>query len=108
MGTQTTAPDQALKARHRAMWAMGDYHSVVADVVGELGAVLVEACRISPGDRVLDVAAGSGNAAIRAALAGARVVASDLTPELFEPGRAWADRYGAQVQWQQADAEDLP
>ena len=115
MSTQIATPeltaweaDRALKGRHRAMWASGDYHAVAAEVVGELGAVLVEACGVRSGDRVLDVAAGSGSAAIRAAVAGARVVASDLTPELFEPGRAWAARYGAHVAWEQADAEDLP
>jgi SAM-dependent methyltransferase len=115
MSTQTAASDPAareadlaLKARHRAMWALGDYPVVVDEVVGKLGAVLVEAAGIGPDDRVLDVAAGSGNAAIRAALAGARVVASDLTPELFEAGRAWAAREGAELEWQQADAEHLP
>ncbi len=115
MSTQTAASDPAareadlaLKAKHRAMWALGDYPAVVDEVVGKLGAVLVEAAGIRPDDRVLDVAAGSGNAAIRAALAGARVIASDLTPELFEAGRAWAAREGAEVEWQQADAEHLP
>jgi SAM-dependent methyltransferase len=57
---------------------------------------------------VLDVGAGSGNAAIPAALAGADVVASDLTPELFEAGRAVAEKQGAQLTWQEADAEALP
>ncbi len=63
---------------------------------------------MGPGDRVLDVAAGSGNAAIPAALAGASVVASDLTPELMEVGQALAAQRGARVEWQQADAEALP
>ena len=53
---------------------------------GSSGPVLVEACGIGPGMRVLDVAAGTGNVAIRAAEAGANVVASDLTPENFDPG----------------------
>jgi SAM-dependent methyltransferase len=57
---------------------------------------------------VLDVAAGSGNAAIPAALAGGLVTASDLTPELLEAGRAAAARAGAQVEWREADAEALP
>ncbi|GAB1693567.1 class I SAM-dependent methyltransferase [Krasilnikovia sp. M28-CT-15] len=112
---QTIAPqptadeaDRALKAKHRAMWALGDYHRVAAELVGDLGEVLVDACAVRPDDRVLDVAAGSGSAAIRAALAGGRVIASDLTPELFEPGQAWAAQLGADVAWAQADAEDLP
>jgi SAM-dependent methyltransferase len=104
----TTEADQALKAKHRAMWALGDYPALAADLVSGLGPILVEACGASPGDRVLDVAAGSGNAAIPAALAGASVVASDLTPELFEAGRQEAARQGAKLEWRQADAEDLP
>lgn len=99
---------QELKARHRAMWALGDYPALADDLVADLGPILVRACRIRPGDRVLDVAAGSGNAAIPAARAGASVVASDLTPELFEAGREEAARQGAQLEWRQADAEDLP
>jgi len=106
--TTTTEADQALKAKHRAMWALGDYPALAADLVSGLGPVLVEACGVGAGDRVLDVAAGSGNAAIPAALAGASVVASDLTPELFEAGRTEAARRGAQLEWRQADAENLP
>jgi hypothetical protein len=59
--------DQALKTKHRAMWASGNYAAVVNDLVSELGPVLVETMEIKPGDLVLDVAAGTGNAAIPAA-----------------------------------------
>ncbi len=100
--------DQALKARHRAMWALGDYPAVAGEVIPELGPILVEASGVRAGDRVLDVAAGTGNAAIPAAARGAHVVASDLTPELFVAGRAFAARQGVQVDWEQADAEALP
>ncbi|MZF87183.1 methyltransferase domain-containing protein [Streptomyces sp. SID5643] len=100
--------DRALKSKHRAMWAQGDYPSLAAEVIPELGPVLVEACGVRSGLRVLDVAAGSGNAAIPAALAGADVVASDLTPELFEAGRRVAEKQGAHLTWQEADAEALP
>jgi ubiquinone/menaquinone biosynthesis C-methylase UbiE len=100
--------DRALKAKHRTMWALGDYPAVAAEIIPDLGAILVEASGVGRGDRVLDVAAGSGNAAIPAALAGASVVASDLTPELLEAGRALAARRGAKVEWRQADAEALP
>ncbi|MEU7102732.1 methyltransferase domain-containing protein [Streptomyces longwoodensis] len=109
--TNTTDPeeaDRALKARHRAMWAQGDYPTVAAELIPELGGVLVEACGVRPGDRVLDVAAGTGNVAVPAALAGADVVACDLTPELLETGRTLAERRGARVRWQEADAEALP
>ncbi|MFJ4647196.1 class I SAM-dependent methyltransferase [Streptomyces bobili] len=104
----TADADRALKAKHRAMWAQGDYPSVASEVIPELGAILVEACDVRPGQRVLDVGAGSGNAAIPAALAGADVVACDLTPELFEAGRRVAAEQGAQLTWQEADAEALP
>ncbi|MGZ9935667.1 class I SAM-dependent methyltransferase [Streptomyces sp. NC-S4] len=100
--------DRTLKARHRAMWALGDYQSVASHVIPDLGAVLVKECGIQIGDRVLDVAAGSGNAAIPAALAGADVVASDLTPELLEIGRHLATVRGATLEWREADAEHLP
>ena len=106
--SDTVEADQALKAKHRAMWALGDYPSVAAEIIPDLGAVLVEACGIGPGVRVLDVAAGSGNAAIPAALAGAAVVACDLTPELFDSGREHAALHGAEVEWYEADAEALP
>ncbi|MBW8482333.1 class I SAM-dependent methyltransferase [Actinomadura parmotrematis] len=100
--------DTVLKGRHRAMWASGDYAAVAAEVIPALGPVLVEACGVRAGQRVLDVAAGSGNAAIPAALAGADVVASDLTPELLEIGRADAAARGAELEWRTADAEALP
>jgi SAM-dependent methyltransferase len=97
-----------LKTKHRAMWASGDYPTLAADLLPELGEVLVEACRIAPADRVLDVAAGPGNAAVPAALAGARVTASDLTPQLLDAGRTLAARRGLDLDWQEADAEALP
>ncbi|MFE2474865.1 methyltransferase domain-containing protein [Streptomyces sp. NPDC059389] len=100
--------DRALKAKHRTMWALGDYPAVAKEVVGALGPVLVEACGVKHGDRVLDIAAGSGNAAIPAALAGGDVIASDLTPELLEVGRRDAAARGAELRWQVADAEALP
>jgi len=100
--------DRALKTKHRAMWAMGDYPTVVSDVVAPLGPILVDAAGIQPGDLVLDVAAGSGNAAIPAARAGARVIASDLTPELLETGQKLAAEAGVQLTWETADAEALP
>ena len=73
--------DSELKGRHRAMWASGDYPSMVETFLLPLGPRLVQACGISAGDRVLDVAAGTGNASIPAAQTGATVIASDLTPE---------------------------
>ena len=100
--------DRALKAKHRALWASGDYPAVAAELIPEFGPELVRACGVGPGDRVLDVAAGSGNAAIPAAAAGAVVTASDLTPELFDAGRRIAARRGVELEWVEADAEALP
>ena len=106
--TDPVEADRALKARHRAMWALGDYAAVANEIIPELGSILVEACGVRRGDRVLDVAAGSGNAAIPAALAGASVVACDLTPELLETGQRLADQRGVEVEWREGDAEALP
>jgi ubiquinone/menaquinone biosynthesis C-methylase UbiE len=100
--------DQELKQKHKAMWATGDYPVMVETFLLPLGPRLVDACGIGPGMRVLDVAAGTGNAALRAAAAGADVVASDLTPRLLEAGRKRADAEGLVLQWEEADAERLP
>ena len=100
--------DRQLKAKHRALWASGDYPAVAAELIPELGPRLVQACGVQPGQRVLDVGAGSGNAAIPAAVAGATVTASDLTPELFEAGRSVAARHGVALDWVEADAEAMP
>jgi 2-polyprenyl-3-methyl-5-hydroxy-6-metoxy-1,4-benzoquinol methylase len=106
--TIDTTTDRALKAKHRAMWALGDYPAVAIDVIPELGPTLVAATGVRAGDRVLDVAAGTGNAAVPAALTGAEVVASDLTPELFVVGRQFAARNGVEITWEEGDAEALP
>ncbi len=103
-GTQ----DSELKARHRAMWSSGDYADMVETFLLPLGPRLVEACGIGPGTAVLDVAAGTGNASIPAAKAGARVTASDLTPKLLQAGRARAESEGLTLDWIEADAERLP
>ncbi|MCW2790605.1 MAG: hypothetical protein JWQ91_3002 [Aeromicrobium sp.] len=100
--------DRELKSKHKAMWSMGDYPAVAAEVIPATGPRLVEACGVHAGQRVLDVGAGSGNAAIPAALTGAQVVASDLAPELLEVGRRSAEAQGAALEWQEADAEALP
>lgn len=103
-----TTPDAELKARHRAMWASGDYSSMVETFLLPLGPRLVEACGIGPGMRVLDVGAGTGNASIPAAQRGANVTASDLTPELLEAGRQRAEAEGLELEWVEGDAENLP
>ena len=108
METTTGKTTDPAKAAERAMWALGDYHRFAKQTVWGFGPRLVAACGISPGQRVLDVAAGTGNVAIRAAEAGASVVASDLTPENFEAGRREARAHGVELDWVEADAEALP
>jgi ubiquinone/menaquinone biosynthesis C-methylase UbiE len=96
-----------IKAKHRAMWALGDYDRVATEVVSGLGGVLVDAAQIKPGEQVLDVAAGSGNASLPAAEAGGVVTATDLTPELVQTGRERSAARGLDIAWQEADAEHL-
>jgi SAM-dependent methyltransferase len=109
MNNPTVAVDQSqVAAKHRAMWASGDYAKLAVELVSPLGPVLVQATGISPGDRVLDVAAGTGNAAIPAAQTGASVVASDLVPELLEQGSRLAAERGVNLEWREANAHELP
>jgi SAM-dependent methyltransferase len=103
-----TPEDRALKAKHAAMWASGSYRSVVEDLVEPLGGVLVETVGVQHGQRVLDVAAGTGSSALPSARVGAEVTATDLTPELLDVGRAAADAEGLEIVWETADAEALP
>jgi ubiquinone/menaquinone biosynthesis C-methylase UbiE len=105
--TDQTA-DTALKDRHRSMWAAGDYGEMVQTFLLPLGETLVRACSLGPGTSVLDVAAGTGNAAIAAARTGASVTASDLTPELIAVGRRRTEAESLDLEWIQADAEHLP
>ena len=100
--------DSDLKMRHRQMWASGDYPQMVETFLLPLGPRLVRACEIRSDMKILDVAAGTGNASIPAAATGAHVTASDLTPELFDAGRESAKREGVQLEWIEADAENLP
>ncbi len=107
-GITATAEDRALKARHATMWALGNYPAVATELIAPLGPILVEAAGIGPGQRVQDVAAGSGNVALPAARTGALVVATDLTPELLDRGRRDAQAEGLDITWQAADAEAQP
>ncbi|MCK9896205.1 class I SAM-dependent methyltransferase [Frankia sp. AgB32] len=89
------------------VWARGDY-SVIARLLVGLGGDLVRAAGVTPAHRVLDVAAGSGNAAIAAAELGAEVTAAELTPALIERGHEAAAGRGVTLDWRQADAQQLP
>lgn len=96
-----------LKARVRDSWALGNY-AEIARVILPASQALVDACAISAGQEVLDVAAGNGNLALLAAREGAAVVASDLSPAQVELGRARTAEEGYDVEWLVADVEELP
>jgi SAM-dependent methyltransferase len=109
MSNPTAAVDHSqVAAKHRAMWTSGDYKKLAIDLLAPLGPVLVQATGIGPGDRVLDVAAGTGNVSIPAAETGASVVASDLCPELLEQGSRLAAEQGVDLEWREANAHELP
>lgn len=102
------APDlAAIKARQQATWASGDFAriGVTLQIVGEL---LAEAADVRAGEKVLDVAAGNGNATLAAARRFAQVTSTDYVPELLDKGRLRAQAEGLEVQFQVADAEQLP
>jgi ubiquinone/menaquinone biosynthesis C-methylase UbiE len=105
-GNETARAEAARGAR--STWALGDYHRFAKELIWSFGPILIDACGISPGERVLDVAAGTGNVAIRAAEAGADVVALDITPESLATGRREAESLGLELEWVEGDAQDLP
>ena len=90
------------------MLVVDDHAAVGRDLLAPLGRILVHAARIHAGQRVLDVAGGTGIAAIPAALRGAEVVASDITRERLEVGRIEAARRGAVIDWAVGNPEALP
>jgi SAM-dependent methyltransferase len=107
----TAEPDGLadLKHEHRAAWASGDYAHVAERLVGDvIPAHVLDRAAVRTGARVLDLAAGTGNIAVRAAQAGARVTALDLAPELLQRGRERAAAAGVEIEWVEGDAEDLP
>jgi SAM-dependent methyltransferase len=91
----------------RATWEAGDY-GVLSPYISHVGERVVSAAGVEPGMRVLDVACGTGNAALPAARAGARVTGLDLVPKLLEQGRTKAAEEGLDVEWVEGDAEELP
>jgi len=111
MSCDTAIPTErarAIKARQQAMWASGDF-SVIGATLQIVGELLNEAADVRARHRVLDVAAGSGNATLAAARRFARVTSTDYVPALLERGRRRADAEGfTNVTFEVADAEVLP
>jgi len=103
-----SAPDYAaIKQRQQATWASGDF-AVIGVTLQIVGESLAEAADIRAGERVLDVAAGNGNATLAAARRFAEVTATDYVPALLDKGRVRAAAEGLSVNFQTADAEELP
>ncbi len=106
--SRPAAPDvAAIKQRQQATWSSGDYavNGTTLQIVGE---ALAEAVDVRAGERVLDVAAGNGNATLAAARRFADVTSTDYVPALLDKGRARAQAEGLQVRFEPADAEALP
>lgn len=101
-------PDYAaIKTRQQATWASGDF-AVIGVTLQIVGETLAEAADVRANEAVLDVAAGNGNASLAAAHRCARVTSTDYVPALLEKGRARAAAEGLQIDFQVADAEQLP
>jgi SAM-dependent methyltransferase len=96
-----------VKARQQAMWASGDF-AVIGTTLQIVGELLCEGTDVRAGERVLDVAAGNGNATLAAARRFATVTSTDYVPALLERGRRRADAEGLEVTFEVADAEALP
>ena len=97
----------AVKTRQQAAWSTGNY-AVVGTTLQIVGENLCEALDLRSGSRVLDVAAGNGNATLAAARRWCEVVSTDYVPSLLESGRVRAQAEGHTIEFRQADAEDLP
>lgn len=98
---------EAIKQRQARVWGLGDY-SALSRQLAPAAQVLCDACAVSAGQEVLDVAAGDGNFALASAREGASVVACDISPGMVERGRARSEAEGYAVEWVEADAEELP
>ena len=96
-----------LKEQARTGWGKGEY-SGLSERLRPAADALAAACAVSAGQEVLDVAAGDGNFALACAREGASVIASDLAPGMVEQGRARTAAEGYEIEWIEADAEDLP
>lgn len=103
----TPTGSTSVKARQQAMWASGDF-AVIGTTLQIVGELLCEGIDLRSGERVLDVAAGNGNATLAAARRFANVTSTDYVPALLERGRRRAEAEGLDVTFEVADAEALP
>jgi len=103
----TTPSASSIKTRQQATWASGDY-AVIGTTLQIVGEQLCEAVDVCAGERVLDVAAGNGNATLAAARRFAQVTSTDYVPALLDVGRRRAEAEGLAVTFEVADAEALP
>lgn len=95
------------KEQARTSWSRGEYGGL-SEMLRPAAAALADACAVSAGQEVLDVAAGDGNFAVVCAAEGASVVASDLAPGMVEQGKRRTENEGFEIEWVEADAEELP
>ena len=98
---------EKIKEGARNAWGKGEY-TWLSEQLRPAAEALADACAVSAGQEVLDVAAGDGNFALTCAREGASVVASDLAPGMVEKGRRRSQADGYEIEWVEADAEDLP
>ena len=103
--TLGTDPIESFKAAQKQGWA---HFAPLATFTTPCAARLVRFAKVQAGQRVLDVGCGTGVVAITAALVGAKVTGADLTPELLKVARENAEITGADVEWHEADVEQLP
>jgi SAM-dependent methyltransferase len=105
MSTQSAMEE--FRQQQRALWEAGDYPPL-SELISDVGERVVARAGVDPGMRVLDVACGTGNAALPAARAGGEVTGLDLAPKLLDAGRRKAEAAGVEIEWVEGDAEELP
>ncbi len=106
IGSTAVDPDEAAQQTAK-VWSTGDYAGL-SERLRPAAQALADACAVGAGQEVLDVAAGDGNFAVACAAEGCAVVASDLAPGMVEKGRARSDAEGYDIEWVEANAQELP
>lgn len=107
MATQIDEQFEQSKEITKVVWTLGDYDEMCL-LTKDAAPMLMTECGVAAGQDVLEVGAGNGNFSLLAAAEGARVTACDLTPKQVERGRARSEAAGLEIEWLEADAEELP